>query len=133
MNNTNTNLKYTLVFGLMMMGFGCATITNDAYVPVALSFSDGSNGTCNLTNKRMAIQSSIPSSPMIRRSDDALRYDCTSDDGRKAFGSVNSSIDAAKAGASVIFFDLGITDAITDKGRDYPTGFVIPLPKKPAS
>ncbi len=65
-----------------------------------------------------------------RRSDDALRYDCTSDDGRKAFGSINSSIDAAKAGASVIFFDLGITDAITDKGRDYPTGFVIPLKKK---
>jgi hypothetical protein len=129
-NNMNTSLKYSLVFGLTLMGFGCATITNDAYVPVALSFSDGSSGMCNLTNKRMAIQSGIPGSPMIRRSDDALRYDCTSDDGRKAFGSINSSIDAAKAGASVVFFDLGITDAITDKGRDYPTGFVIPLKKK---
>lgn len=133
MNNMNTNLKYTLVFGLMLMGFGCATITNDPYVPVALSFSDGSSGMCNLTNKRMAIQAGIPGSPMIRRSDDALRYDCTADDGRKAFGSINSSIDAAKAGASVIFFDLGITDAITDKGRDYPTGFVIPLKKKSGS
>jgi len=129
----NTNLKYSLVFSLTLMGFGCATITNDPYVPVALSFSDGSSGMCNLTNKRMAIQAGIPGSPMIRRSDDALRYDCTADDGRKAFGSINSSIDAAKAGASVIFFDLGITDAITDKGRDYPTGFVIPLKKKSGS
>ena len=130
MNNMNTNLKYTLVFGLMLMGFGCATITNDPYVPVALSFSDGSSGMCNLTNKRMAIQAGIPGSPMIRRSDDALRYDCTADDGRKAFGSINSSIDAAKMGASVLFFDLGITDAITDKSRDYPSSFVIPIEKK---
>ena len=126
----NTNFKYILVLGLMMMGFGCATITNDAYVPVALSFSDGGSGICNLTNKRMALQAKVPSSPLIRRSDDALRYDCTTKDGRKAFGSINSSIDAAKMGASVLFFDLGITDAITDKSRDYPSSFVIPIEKK---
>ena len=130
MNNMNTNLKYSLVFGLLLMGFGCATITNDAYVPVALSFSDGGSGTCNLNNKRMALQARVPGSPMIRRSDDALRYDCTTADGRKAFGSINSSIDGAKMGASVVFFDLGITDAITDKGRDYPASFVIPIEKK---
>ena len=29
----------------------CATIVNDPNVPVALSFSDGSSGTCNLTIK----------------------------------------------------------------------------------
>ena len=111
----------------------CGTIVNDANVPVSLSFSDGSDGKCKLNNKRASYSVSIPSTTMIRRSDDALRYDCTADDGRKAFGSINSSIDAAKAGASVIFFDLGITDAITDKGRDYPTGFVIPLKKKSGS
>ena len=131
--NKKTILKYSLGLFLLSGSYGCATITNDAYVPVALSFSDGSSGMCNLTNKRMAIQAPIPSTPMIRRSDDALRYDCTAEDGRKAFGSVNSSIDAAKAGASVVFFDLGITDAITDKGRDYPSSFVIPLQKKTAS
>ena len=131
--NKKTILKYSLGLFLLVGSYGCATITNDAYVPVALSFSDGSSGMCNLTNKRMALQAPIPSTPMIRRSDDALRYDCTAADGRKAFGSVNSSIDAAKAGASVVFFDLGITDAITDKGRDYPSSFVIPLQKKPAS
>ena len=131
--NNKTILKYSLGLFLLAGSYGCATITNDAYVPVALSFSDGSSGMCNLTNKRMALQAPIPSTPMIRRSDDALRYDCTAEDGRKAFGSVNSSIDAAKGGASVVFFDLGITDAITDKGRDYPTSFVIPLQKKPAS
>ena len=123
-------LKYSLGLILLAGGYGCATITNDPYVPVALSFSDGSSGTCNLNNKRMALQARVPGSPMIRRSDDALRYDCTTADGRKAFGSINSSIDGAKMGASVIFFDLGITDAITDKGRDYPASFVIPIEKK---
>jgi len=107
----------------------CATITNDAYVPLALSFSDGSSGTCKLQNKRMAIQADIPSSPMIRRSDDVLKYDCTLDDGREAFGSIASSTDAAKMGASVIMWDLGITDAITDKAREYPQSFVIPVKK----
>ena len=127
MNNMNTNLKYTLVFGLMLMGFGCATITNDPYVPVALSFSDGSNGTCKLTNKRMAIQASIPSSPMIRRSDDALKFDCVSNSGKKGYGSIPSGMEGGKVAASVFFFDLGITDAITDKSRIYPPSFVIPV------
>jgi len=122
-------LKSLLIFNVFVI-VGCATITNDAYVPVALSFSDGSEGTCRLTNKRMAIQTDIPDSPLIRRSDDALKYDCETEDGRRAFGSINSSIDAAKMGASVVFWDLGITDAITDKGRDYPTSFVIPVKKK---
>ena len=107
----------------------CATMTNDAYVPLALSFSDGSSGTCKLQNKRMAIQADIPSSPMIRRSDDVLKYDCTTDDGREAFGSIASSTDAAKMGASVLIWDLGITDAITDKAREYPQSFVIPVKK----
>mgnify|MGYP005670055003 CR=1 len=107
----------------------CATITNDAYVPLALSFSDGSNGTCKLQNKRMAIQADIPSSPMIRRSDDVLKYDCTLDDGREAFGSIASSTDSGKMAASVLIWDLGITDAITDKAREYPVSFVIPVKK----
>ena len=67
---------------------------------------------------------------MIRRSDDSLSYDCETDDGLKAFGSIPSSIGAAKLGASIIFFDLGITDAITDKHREYPTNFVIPISAK---
>ena len=33
----------------------CASITNDAFVPMAISFSDGSSGTCQITNKRMSI------------------------------------------------------------------------------
>ena len=109
---------------------GCATITNDPYVPIALSFSDGSSGSCNLRNKRQTIKTELPGTPMIRRSDDSLSYDCETDDGLKAFGSIPSSIGAAKLGASVIFFDMGITDAITDKHREYPTNFVIPIAAK---
>jgi hypothetical protein len=31
---------------------GCATLTNDAMTPVAISFSDGSDGQCVFRNKR---------------------------------------------------------------------------------
>ena len=71
---------------------------------------------------------------MIRRSDDALKYECVTDDGRESIGSIASKMDAAKFGASVIFIDLGITDAITDKHRDYERNIVIPVKgKKPES
>ena len=105
----------------------CATIVNDANVPVALSFSDGSSGTCQLTNKRVSLEVSIPSTPMVRRSDDALRYNCTTKNGKKGFGSIPSEIESGKLAGSVVFFDLGITDSITDKHRTYPASFVIPV------
>ena len=105
----------------------CATIVNDPNVPVAISFSDGSSGTCNLTNKRGSWSGKIPQTFQIRRSDDALRYDCTTDEGKKGFGSIPSEIEGAKLGASVVFFDLGITDAITDKHRTYTASFVVPV------
>ena len=105
----------------------CATIVNDPNVPVSLSFSDGSDGECRLSNKRGSWSGKIPQTFMIRRSDDALRYDCTTDGGKKGFGSIPSEIEGAKLGASVVFFDLGITDAITDKHRIYPSNYVIPV------
>ena len=36
----------------------------------------------------------------------------------------------AKIVASAVFIDFGITDAITDKHRDYPASFVIPIPAR---
>ena len=105
----------------------CATIVNDANVPVALSFSDGSSGTCQLTNKRVSLQVNIPSTTMVRRSDDALRYDCTTKTGKKGFGSIPSAMEGGKMAASVFFWDLGITDSITDKHRTYPASFVVPV------
>ena len=56
---------------------------------------------------------------MIRRSDDPLRYDCETNTGKKGFGSIPSDMEGGKLAASVVFFDLGITDAITDKHRTY--------------
>ena len=107
----------------------CAPITNDAYVPVALSFSDGSSGECFVSNKRMSMDVEIPSSPLIRRSDDNLILRCTTEDGRTANASVPSTM-GGKIIASAVCIDFGITDAITDKHREYPAGFVIPIKKK---
>jgi len=107
---------------------GCATIVNDAYIPLTVSFSDGSEGQCTFKNKRGTWSSQIPTtSVMIRRSDDALNYDCTTEEGKEATGSVRSEMEGGKLAASVVFFDLGITDAITDKHRIYQGNIVIPV------
>ena len=110
---------------------GCATIVNDANISLAFSFSDGSSGHCTFRNKRGAWESDIPTTAVyIRRSDDALIYDCQTKDGRKVTGSVRSEIEGEKLGASVLFLDFGITDAITDKHRTYQANITIPVPPK---
>ena len=50
----------TFLFIPLLLATGCATLTNDATVPVALSFSDGSFGSCHLKNKRYSETVTIP-------------------------------------------------------------------------
>lgn len=114
--------------GLVAMTVGCATLTNDPMTPVAISFSDGSNGQCVFDNKRGRWPTPIPVTVLVRRSDDALKWQCTTDDGRETVGSIPSTMDP-KIIASAVFLDFGITDAITDKHRQYPASFVIPIAK----
>ena len=118
--------KLSIIFATFLIS-GCATIVNDSMIPVALSFSNGESGTCNLSNKRFAVTANIPSSVMVRRSDDGLKYDCTTESGKKSFGAIKSEIEAEKIGASVLFIDLGITDVITDKHRTYEGNVVLPV------
>ena len=120
-------MKNTLIILAAFFFANCATIVNDPNTPVALSFSDGSDGTCNLTNKRGAWSGKVPGTFMIRRSDDMLRYDCKTETGKTGVGGIASSMEVAKLGACVLFFDLGITDAITDKHRTYAPSFTIPV------
>ena len=108
---------------------GCATLTSDPMTPVALSFSDGSSGECKLQNKRGMWQVTIPTTISIRRSDDSLKYDCKTKDGRTAVGAIESTI-GSKIVASAVFLDFGIVDSITDMHREYPASFVIPIQKK---
>lgn len=122
-------MKNLISFMALLFLASCATITNDPNVPVSLSFSDGSEGTCQISNKRMALTVDIPSTPMVRRSDDALKYDCETTDGRKSFGSIPSTM-GGKIVASAVFLDFGIVDAITDKHRNYPANFVLPVKKQ---
>ena len=120
-------MKKFIIISLTFLLTSCATIVNDANVPVALSFSDGSQGECQISNKRVSLNVKIPSQPMIRRSDDPLRFNCTSENGKKGFGSIPSTIESGKLAGSIVFFDFGITDSITDKHRTYPASFVIPV------
>ena len=119
-----TNLSIISVCGVLLAS--CATITNDAMVPIALSFSNGESGTCVLTNKRQTQTVDIPTTASVRRSDDDLRYDCTTSKDKRAVGGIPSTM-GGKIVASAVFIDLGITDAITDKHREYPASFVIPV------
>jgi hypothetical protein len=121
-------MKRIALIALVSSLVGCATLTNDAMTPVAVSFSDGSSGTCKFENKRGVWQVDLPTTASIRRSDDVLKYDCLTDDGRKAIGSIPSTM-GGKIVASAVFLDFGIVDSITDKHREYPASFVIPVPK----
>ena len=127
-------MKYTILGAALLGATGCATIVNDANIPLTVSFSDGSSGACKFENKRGVWNSEIPSSNvLIRRSDDALRYDCLTRDDRQASGSIRSEMEGAKMAASVVFWDFGITDAITDKHRTYQGNLVIPVPPREGS
>ncbi|MEZ5567408.1 MAG: hypothetical protein R3E54_03540 [Halioglobus sp.] len=119
----------TSLLAVALLASGCASITNDPNVPVSLSMSDGSSAACELKNKRGNWSASVPATVMVRRSDDVLQYTCSTADGRRAVGSIPSSM-GAKIVASAVFIDFGITDAITDLHREYPASFVIPLRKE---
>ena len=121
--------KKILSVFIIILTTSCATIVNDANIPVALSFSDGSEGRCKLSNKRANYDVEVPGTHLIRRSDDPLRYDCETKTGKKGFGSIPSTLEGGKIAASVFFWDLGITDSITDKHRIYPSSFVVPVKK----
>jgi hypothetical protein len=82
-----------------------------------------------VSNKRMLIDDEIPSYPLIRRSDDNLVLRCIAEDGKTANASVTSAM-SGKIVASAFFIDFGITDAITDKHREYIASFVISIKKK---
>ena len=123
-------MKKLFMILLVVNVIGCATIVNDANIPLSVSFSDGSSGKCSFRNKRGVWSSEVPTeSVMIRRSDDVLVYDCSTADGREVTGSVRSEMEGGKLAASVFFWDLGITDSITDKHRTYDSNIVIPIQK----
>lgn len=122
-------MKKILISIVAASTVGCATLTSDAMTPIAFSFGDGSKGKCELANKRGAWSADIPSTASIRRSDDSLRYQCKTEDGRETSGQIASTV-GAKIVASAVFIDFGITDAITDKHREYPASFVIPIEQK---
>lgn len=121
-------MKKLIIAAFALSIAGCATLTEDAMTPVALSFSDGSSGECKLQNKRGAWNPQVPTTISVRKSDDGLKYDCQTEDGRKVFGVIPSTM-GAKIVASAVFLDFGIVDAITDKHRKYPASYVIPIKK----
>ena len=122
-------LKKIIIAVLAASTFGCATLTEDAMTAIAFSFSDGSSGECTLDNKRGTWSTEIPDFVYVRKSDDVLKYQCETEDGRTVRGSIASEM-GAKIVASAIFLDFGIVDSITDKHRKYPVSFVIPIKKK---
>lgn len=119
-----------LVAGLAVLSLSnCASITSDAMTPMSISFSDGSNGQATLQNKRGIWQTPVPATVSVRRSDDVLKYDATTSDGRKAVGAIPSTM-GSKIIASAVFLDFGIVDSITDKHREYPSSYVMPIRKR---
>ena len=102
-----------------LMGAGCATIVNDPMIPMEFIPQGCEVLECTAKNKRGSWDFSAPGTAMIRRSDDALHVTCKRSDGKTFTTTVRSEMEGAKLAGSVMFFDLGITDSITDKHRIY--------------
>ncbi len=119
--------KFLALIPISFMLTGCATIVNDPMIPVTASFSDGSEGDCEFQNKRGFWSVDMPGTVMIRRSDDRLIYRCETKEGIRTKGFIVSEIESGKLAASVVFWDLGITDSLTDKHRTYQGNIVIPV------
>ena len=119
------HIKGILIVMAILFGIvGCATLTSDAMTPIEFSFSDNTTGTCHLRNKRGAWKVDVPDTVYVRRSDDLLIYSCENESDVKSTGEIISTI-SPKMAASIVFLDLGITDAITDKHREYPRTYVV--------
>mgnify|MGYP001493443580 FL=1 len=122
--------KFVLLAALVGLT-SCSSIVNESHLPINLSFSDNSGGECALRNKRESYQTQIPASVLVRRSDDPLVYDCTTSDGRKANGSINSKVGQTMAGNIIFGGGIGaVIDANNDMHREYPGSFVIPVVAK---
>ena len=121
-------LKFIGFIALAISTSACSTLTKDSHVPMNLSFSDNSAGDCSLQNKRESYSLEIPGTENIRRSDDALVYDCATKDGRAAKGAIPSTVGASMAGNIILGGGIGaIIDATNDYHIDYPGQFVIPV------
>ncbi|MFT7300287.1 MAG: hypothetical protein ACI89Z_000741 [Porticoccus sp.] len=59
----------TILLCFIILQAACASIVNDANIPITASFSDGSAGKCVFHNKRGSWPSAIPNTVKIRRSD----------------------------------------------------------------
>lgn len=125
----NNKLKLVAMSAFSCVFASCATLTEDANDQIAMSFSDGSNGSVQLRNKRGSWDYQLPSTVSVRKSDDVLQYTARTNDGRTAVGSIPSRM-GGKIVASAVFLDFGIVDAITDKHREYPDSYVIPIKKR---
>lgn len=121
-------LKFIGYIVLAISTSACSTLTKDSHVPMNLSYSDNSAGDCSLKNKRESYSVEIPGTENIRRSDDPLVYDCTTQDGRTAKGAIVSTVGASMAGNLILGGGIGaIIDATNDYHREYPGQFVIPV------
>jgi len=121
-------VRFVALVALGLLSTACSTLTKDSHVPINLSFSDNSAGNCDLQNKRESYEVEIPGTENIRRSDDALRYDCKTKDGRPAKGSIPSKIGNSMAGNIIFGGGIGaVIDATNDYHREYPGQFVIPV------
>ena len=128
----NAHIRILFIgFVMTTMLSGCASIVADENNSVTFSFSDNSKGECQVMNKRIDMKIDVPGSHLIRRSDDLLHYDCTTEDGREAKGSVESEIEGTIAGNIIFGGVIGaVVDANTDKHRKYPDSIVIPVVAK---
>ena len=126
MHLIKSSFKLITISILTLILVSCATVLNEREIDLKVSFNDGITGSCYFKNKRSEKEVSIPGSFKIRRSDDPLKYECSTDDGRTVNGAIESLVEKKKFIPSFLL-DLGISDMITDKHRYYPENNIIKI------
>ena len=108
---------------------GCATVTQDKSDTISVSTPGCPTDTyCTFSNKKGQWQVRPPATLTIPKSDDALKVECKSPDGRTASAQMESSLGGMFWGNILFGGAIGmIADAHTDAHREYGSSIVIPL------
>lgn len=113
---------------------GCATLTNDPMQQINFVAPDCGPEielTCTAENKRGRWKFSPPATTAIRRSDDLLHITCFEPDRNVPQETSIPSSMSPKIAASAVFLDFGVTDAITDRHREYPPQIILNACRNP--
>ena len=123
-------MKRTVIVGLATLVIGgCASIVNEKTATIAIAAPNCPEGTsCALKHKKGQWHVKVPGTVTIPKSDDPLKVDCATPDGRTSHQVLESRMGGSFWGNIIAGGGIGmIIDANTDAHRSYDSSVVVDL------